>query len=62
MSVGTASGNAIDGGRAGQAKLPLYEHFARIAGKFYRGSNGRIQGFGVVKFPLRNRVKWIVKE
>ena len=42
-------------------KLPVYEHFARIVGKFYQGPRGRIQGFGVVKFPLRNRVPWIFK-
>jgi hypothetical protein len=39
-------------------RLPLYEHFARIAGKFYQGPDGRIQGYGVVKFPLKNRVRW----
>jgi hypothetical protein len=43
------------------AQLPLYEHFSRIAGKFYQGPNGRIQGFGVVKFPLKTRVRWRLK-
>ena len=42
-------------------KLQLYEHFGRIAGKFYQGPRGRIQGFGVVKFPLKNRVRWVIK-
>jgi hypothetical protein len=43
-------------------RLPVYEHFNRIAPKFYQGPNRRIQGFGVVKFPLRNRVPWRLRE
>lgn len=40
------------------SELVTYEHFDRIAPKFRRSPSGRIQGFGVVKFPLRNRVQW----
>ncbi len=40
--------------------LPTYEHFKRIARKFHQGPNGRIQGFGVAKFPLKNRVVWVL--
>ena len=47
---------------AGLSQLPTYDWFARMAGKFRRGPNGRIQGYGVVKFPLRNRVQWGVRE
>jgi hypothetical protein len=43
-------------------RLPTYEHFTRIVHKFYQGPNGRIQGYGVVKFPLRNRVRWRVNQ
>jgi hypothetical protein len=43
------------------ARLPLYEHFSRIAHKFYQGAGGRIQGFGVVKFPLKTQIRWRVK-
>lgn len=42
--------------------LPTYEHFKRIAGKFYQGPGNRIQGFGVVKFPLIRRVIWSVSK
>jgi hypothetical protein len=43
---------------SGLGELPTYDWFRRIAPKFRRGPNGRIQGYGVVKFPLRNRVPW----
>jgi hypothetical protein len=38
--------------------LPMYPHFERIAGKFRRSNTGRVQGFGIVKFPLLNQVQW----
>jgi hypothetical protein len=38
--------------------LPTYPYFNRIAGKFHTDANGRVQGFGIVKFPLINRVVW----
>lgn len=45
----------------GLKSLPTYDHFARIAGKFRQGPEGRIQGYGVVKFPLKERVAWGVR-
>jgi hypothetical protein len=42
----------------GLPQLPAYHWFRRIAPKFRRGPNDRIQGYGVVKFPLRERVPW----
>lgn len=42
---------------AGQEELPTYEYFERIGSKF-RSNRGRIQGYGIVKFPLNNRVPW----
>ena len=37
--------------------LPTYDYFERI-GKKFRNRNGRVQGFGVVKFPMKNRIEW----
>ncbi|MFL6202391.1 MAG: DUF3800 domain-containing protein [Thermoanaerobaculia bacterium] len=42
----------------GLETLPAYPWFSRLLGKFRRGANGRIQGFGVAKIPLRTRVPW----
>jgi hypothetical protein len=39
-------------------KLPMYDYFRRLAHKFRTDGDGRIQGFGIVKCPLRNRVVW----
>jgi hypothetical protein len=44
------------------AQLPTYEYFDRIVGKFRRSDAGRVQGFGIAKFPLVNRVPWAVTE
>jgi hypothetical protein len=41
-------------------KLPTYEHLERILKKFRQGDNGRVQGYGIVKFPLLNRMQWSV--
>jgi hypothetical protein len=38
--------------------LPSYEWFSRLLEKFRKGPNGRIQGFGVAKIPLRTQVRW----
>ena len=38
--------------------LPMYSYFERISGKFRRSTSGRVQGFGIVKFPLRNQILW----
>ena len=44
------------------SNLPVYEYFARIAGKFRTDGKRRIQGFGIVKFPLKERVMWRIRE
>lgn len=46
----------------GLGKLATYEYFDKISGKFRKDTNGRIQGYGIVKFPLRHRVHWSVGE
>lgn len=40
--------------------LPTYEYLDRIAPKF-RNDRGRIQGYGIVKFPRNRRVLWAVE-
>ena len=42
------------------APLPMYEHFRKICARFRTDENGRVQGFGIVKFPLLRRVHWTV--
>ena len=43
----------------GGGALPVYPYFERISKKFRTdGSSRRIQGFGIVKVPLRTRVHW----
>jgi hypothetical protein len=44
----------------GITKLPTYSHLERIEGKFRKDANGRVQGYGIVKFPLRQRIPWRV--
>lgn len=39
--------------------LPTYDYFARLASKFRRGPNNRVQGYGIVKIPIRHRVVWV---
>ncbi|MDD5263559.1 MAG: DUF3800 domain-containing protein [Candidatus Bipolaricaulis sp.] len=46
----------------GLGKLPTYDYFRRIAGKFRADSRGVIQGYGVIKFPTRSRVQWARKK
>jgi hypothetical protein len=41
--------------------LPVYEYLERIATKF-RNQQGRIQGYGIIKFPMGRRVPWAVSE
>lgn len=43
-------------------KLPTYGYLDRMSHKFRKDSEGRIQGYGIVKFPMRGRVRWCVKE
>ena len=45
----------------GLKKLPTYAYFRRLSEKFRSGPGGRIQGYGVVKMPLRTRVRWGVR-
>lgn len=39
-------------------RLATYDYLGRMAHKFRQGFNGRVQGYGIVKFPLRRRVAW----
>jgi hypothetical protein len=48
--------------QSGVGTLSMYEHFEKITGKFRRDAEGRVQGYGIVKFPLRNRVYWSVAD
>ena len=41
-------------------KLPTYHWLNKLAHKF-RNNNGRIQGYGIIKMPLRQRIKWGIK-
>lgn len=41
--------------------LPCYSYFDRISSRF-RNQNGRVQGFGVVKFPRGGSVRWQLEE
>lgn len=42
-------------------ELPTYEYLNRIARKFRQSSNGRIQGYGIVKFPVEKKILWQVR-
>lgn len=44
----------------GLTNLPTYDYFDKIASKFRMGTGKRIQGYGVVKFPVRNQFPWSV--
>jgi len=46
----------------GLESLPMYDHFKRISHKFRSNSEGRVQGYGIVKFPIRNPVHWSIKK
>jgi len=41
-------------------KLVVYGYLDKIALKFRRDDGNRIQGYGIVKFPLRKRKRWAV--
>jgi hypothetical protein len=45
-----------------KSALPLYEYFARIGGKFRTDGNGRIQGYGIAKFPMLKRKQWRIRK
>ena len=51
-------GQAWETKRADRDPLPMYPYFRTICSKFRKDETGRIQGFGIVKFPLRQRVHW----
>ena len=42
--------------------LPLYEYFERICRKFRTDGRGRIQGYGIAKFPMLRRKRWRLQE
>jgi hypothetical protein len=44
--------------RPGAGPLNMYPYFREISGKFRMDVNDRVQGYGIVKFPLRERVLW----
>jgi hypothetical protein len=56
----------VDHGDAWEAEglgsLPLYDWFEKIGGKFRVGPNQRVQGYGIVKFPLRKRIRWAYRD
>src|SRR5262249_22158016 len=48
--------------RRGIRTLPTYEYFDRISSKFRCDAEGRIQGYGIAKFPIVQRVHWTVRQ
>jgi hypothetical protein len=46
----------------GRFSLPMYEWFEKIGGKFRKGPENRVQGYGIVKFPMVKRLPWKVVE
>ena len=46
--------------RFGASTLPTYSYFRLLATKFRSDQTGRVQGYGVVKLPMRHRVRWKV--
>lgn len=43
-------------------ELPMYEYFAKLVPKIRKSKDGTIQGYGIVKFPPRNRIYWSINE
>ena len=43
-------------------KMKTYEWLGKIGSKFRTGPSNRVQGYGIIKFPLRRRVKWSFQE
>jgi hypothetical protein len=41
--------------------LTTYPYLRKLARKFRAGADGRIQGYGIVKVPMLNRVPWKLK-
>ncbi len=46
---------------ADQPQLPLYEYLGRLSGRFCCGPDGVIAGYGLVKFPAKNRRRWAAR-
>jgi len=44
------------------SRLPTYKYFSTLVSKFKQDAEGRVQGYGVVKFPMNRRVKWRVRQ
>ena len=44
----------------GITELPTYSYLERIITKFRKDSNGRVQGYGIAKFPMLERIPWKV--
>lgn len=42
--------------------LRTYKYFSRLAPKLRKDHAGRVQGYGIVKFPMKKRVKWSLSE
>ena len=42
--------------------LPMYGPFEQMTGKFRTDGFGRVQGYGIVKVPLLNQVRWRVEK
>ena len=42
----------------GQEHLPTYPYFQKIIGKFRTDQHHRVQGYGIAKVPMLNRVPW----
>lgn len=38
--------------------LPLYDYLARLIPKFRCGPRGRVQGYGIVKYPDDDKIHW----
>lgn len=42
--------------------LPVYPWLEKLGSKFRSDGSGRIQGYGIIKFPMGRRVPWAFKE
>lgn len=41
-------------------KLPMYPHFERIHTKFRCNADGVVQGYGLIKLPQKNQMRWSI--
>jgi hypothetical protein len=44
----------------GLNQLPTYEYLTRTIHKYRDDGNGRVQGYGIAKFPMVQRIHWTV--